>query len=41
MAVAKIYPEPEKGGRGKKRLGDLTVSAERLGDVPLDVEKLG
>ncbi len=30
MAVAKIYPEPEKGGRGKKRLGDLTVSAERL-----------
>ena len=30
MAVAKIYPEPEKGGRGKKRLGDLTVSAERI-----------
>ncbi len=30
MAVAKIYPEPETGGRGKKRLGDLTVSAERL-----------
>ena len=30
MAVAMIYPDPEKGGRGKKRLGDLTVSAERL-----------
>jgi len=30
MAVAKIYPKPEKGGRGKKRLGDLTVSAERI-----------
>ncbi len=30
MAVAKIYPDPEKGGRGKKRLGDLKVSAERI-----------
>ncbi len=30
MAVAMIFPKPEKGGRGKKRLGDLTVSAERL-----------
>jgi hypothetical protein len=30
MAVAVAYPEPEKGGRGKKRLGDLNPSAERL-----------
>jgi hypothetical protein len=30
MALAKIYPDPEKGGRGKKGLGDLSVSGERL-----------
>ena len=30
MAVAMIYPNPEKGGRGRKGLGDPNVSAERL-----------
>ena len=38
MAVAKIYPDTEKGGRGKKRLGDLTVSAERLSTARTTLE---
>ena len=30
MAVAKIMPEPEKGGRGKKGYRNDNVSAQRL-----------
>ncbi len=33
MAVAKIYPEPEKGGRGKKALknSEFGVSRQYIG----------
>jgi hypothetical protein len=30
MVWAMAYPDPEKGGRGKKALGDRTVSRERV-----------
>lgn len=30
MAVAKIYPDPERGGRGNKGYCDNTVSKQRL-----------
>jgi hypothetical protein len=30
MAVAKIYPEPEKGGRGRKVFRDETVSKQGI-----------
>ncbi len=36
MAVAKIYPEPEKGGRGKKLTGTgefSEISQQRLSDA--------
>jgi hypothetical protein len=29
MAMALIYPEPEKGGRGHKRLGGLSLSSSK------------
>ena len=30
MALAMIYPNPEKGGKGHKAFGDRKVSAERI-----------
>ena len=35
MAVAKIYPEPEKGGRGKKGTGSgkYPIAQQRLSEA--------